>query len=93
MQRIWSTALMKSPANMSEKKKKMEGKGRKILTRYLARMWPMLKCDQVTDTFTLSQAVNLYQHSYVMDTGQVGSSALVVKFTLCIIICLHQTND
>ena len=53
----------------------------------------MLNCDQVTDTFALSQAVNLYLYSYVVDTGQVGSSVLVVNCTVCIIICLHQTND
>jgi len=29
MQRIWSTALMKSPANKSEKKKKKEKKGKR----------------------------------------------------------------
>jgi len=47
-------------------------------------MWPMLKCGQVTDTFKLSPAANIYQYSYVTDTGQVGSSVLVVKCTVCI---------
>jgi hypothetical protein len=81
---------MKSPSNKSEKKERKRKK--KFKQHNLDRMWPMLKCGQVTDTLILSQAANKYQYFYVTDTGYIGFSVLVVKCAACILICLHQTN-